>query len=68
MQPNLEISHKVDREKKWYRALFFWQDRLVGGLMLGKGNRAGKRKYVEAIKSKQRFPKPEWEAMLDWTA
>jgi NAD(P)H-nitrite reductase large subunit len=68
LQPNLEIARKVDREKKWYRALFFWQDRLVGGLMLGKGNRAGKRKYVEAIKGKQRFPKPEWEAMLDWTA
>jgi NAD(P)H-nitrite reductase large subunit len=68
LQPNLEIARKVDREKKWYRALFFWEDRLVGGLMLGKGNRAGKRKYVEAIKSKQRFPKPDWEAMLDWTA
>jgi len=68
LQPALEIARKVDLEKKWYRALFFWEDRLVGGLMLGKGNRAGKRKYVEAIKSKQRFPKPEWHAMLDWTA
>ncbi len=68
LQPDLEIARKIDREKKWYRALFFWQDRLVGGLMLGKGNRAGKRKYVEAIKSKQRFPKPQWNAMLDWTA
>ncbi len=68
LRADLEIARKVDREKKWYRALFFWEDRLVGGLMLGKGNRAGKRKYVEAIKSKQRFPKPEWNAMLDWTA
>lgn len=68
LRQDLEIRRKVDREKKWYRALFFWEDRLVGGLMLGKGNRAGKRKYVEAIKSKQRFPKPEWEAMLEWTA
>lgn len=68
LRADLEIARKVDREKKWYRALFFWEERLVGGLMLGKGNRAGKRKYVEAIKSKQRFPKPEWEAMLDWTA
>jgi NAD(P)H-nitrite reductase large subunit len=68
LRPDLEIARKIDREKKWYRALFFWEDRLVGGLMLGKGNRAGKRKYVEAIKSKQRFPKPEWNAMLDWTA
>jgi hypothetical protein len=34
---------------------------------MGKGNRSGKRKYLEAIKSKQRFPKPEWKAMLEWT-
>ena len=68
LQPELETARKIDREKNWYRALFFWQDRLVGGIMLGKGNRAGKRKYVEAIKSKERFPKPQWEAMLDWTA
>lgn len=68
LQPDLESVRTVDREKKWYRALFFWEDRLVGGLMLGKGNRAGKRKYVEAIKSKTRFPKPEWHAMLEWTA
>jgi NAD(P)H-nitrite reductase large subunit len=68
LRPDLEMVRKVDTEKKWYRALYFWQDRLVGGLMLGKGNRAGKRKYVEAIKSKQAFPKLEWKAMLDWTA
>ena len=68
LRPDLEIARKIDREKKWYRALFFWEDRLVGGLMLGKGNRAGKRKYVEAIKSKERFPKPEWKTMLEWTA
>jgi NAD(P)H-nitrite reductase large subunit len=68
LQPELEVARKIDSEKRWYRALFFWQDRLVGGIMLGKGNRAGKRKYVEAIKSKETFPKPQWEAMLDWTA
>ena len=68
LRPDLEAIFKVDRDKKWYRALFFWEDRLVGGLMLGKGNRAGKRKYAEAIKAKQRVPKPEWKAMLDWTA
>jgi NAD(P)H-nitrite reductase large subunit len=68
LRPDLEMVRKVDTEKKWYRALYFWQDRLVGGLMLGKGNRAGKRKYVEAIKSKQAFPKPERKSMLDWTA
>jgi NAD(P)H-nitrite reductase large subunit len=68
LQPEIQLVRKVDSEKGWYRALFFWNDRLVGGIMLGKGNRAGKRKYVEAIKSKEAFPKPQWEAMLDWTA
>ena len=55
LRADLEIARNIDREKKWYRALFFWQDRLVGGLMLGKGNRSGKRKYVEAIKSNSAF-------------
>jgi len=66
-RPDLETVFSVDREKKWYRALYFWEDRLVGGLFLGKGNRSGKRKYVDAIKSKHRFPKPEWKTMLEWT-
>jgi len=68
LQPEIETAYKIDAEKQWYRALYFWQDRLVGGLMLGKGNRAGKRKYVEAIKAKEHYPKPEWDALLDWTA
>ena len=68
LAPELETTRKVDHDKGWYRALYFWQERLVGGVMLGKGNRAGKRKYVEAIKSKERFPKPTWPSMLDWTA
>jgi NAD(P)H-nitrite reductase large subunit len=68
LQPEIEVARTIDREKRWYRALFFWQDRLVGGIMLGKGNRAGKRKYIEAIKSKERFPKPQRQSMLEWTA
>ncbi|MBV9646064.1 MAG: FAD-dependent oxidoreductase [Candidatus Eremiobacteraeota bacterium] len=65
---DLETVRKIDREKGWYRALFFWKNRLAGGVLIGKGNRAGKRKYVEAIKSKVEFPPNEWESMLDWTA
>lgn len=64
---DIETIFSVDSEKKWYRALYFWEDRLVGGCFMGKGNRSGKRKYVETIKSKERFPKPQWKAMLDWT-
>ncbi len=64
---DIETVFMVDNEKKWYRALYFWEDRLVGGLFMGKGNRSGKRKYVDTIKSKERFPKPQWKTMLDWT-
>ncbi|MBV9270240.1 MAG: NAD(P)/FAD-dependent oxidoreductase [Candidatus Eremiobacteraeota bacterium] len=64
---DLETVYHVDPEKKWYRALYFWDGRVVGGVLLGKGNRSGKRRYVEAIKSKQRFPQAERRELLDWT-
>jgi NAD(P)H-nitrite reductase large subunit len=65
---DLDMVRKIDREKKHYRALFFWQNRLAGVVMIGKGNRAGKRRYLEAIKAKHSFAPDEWEPMLDWTA
>jgi 3-phenylpropionate/trans-cinnamate dioxygenase ferredoxin reductase subunit len=67
-RPDLDLVRKIDREKKWYRGLYFHEGRLAGVVMMGKGNRAGKRKYVDAIKSKQAFAPDEWEAMLDWSA
>jgi NAD(P)H-nitrite reductase large subunit len=66
--PDLEIVRKIDKENKHYRALFFRRNRLAGCVMIGKGNRAGKRKYLEAIKSKTTFAPGERESMLDWTA
>ena len=65
---DLETLRKIDREKKHYRALFFLQDRLAGVVMIGKGNRAGKRRYLDAIKSKASIAPSEREALLDWTA
>ncbi|MBC5816002.1 MAG: FAD-dependent oxidoreductase [Candidatus Eremiobacteraeota bacterium] len=65
---DLDTVTKVDTAAKHYRALYFLKGRLVGGLLLGKGNRAGKRKYVEAIKGKVAYPENEWKSMLDWTA
>jgi hypothetical protein len=59
---------KVDRDENHYRALFFWKNRLAGCVMMGKGNRAGKRKYLDAIKAKTEFAPSEWETLLDWTA
>ncbi len=65
---DLTVVRKYDHDQKHYRALFMHGERLVGGLLIGKGNRAGKRKYVEAIKTKATFPKSEHESLLDWTA
>ncbi|MGH7709339.1 MAG: NAD(P)/FAD-dependent oxidoreductase [Vulcanimicrobiaceae bacterium] len=65
---DLDAVYKIDRELKHYRALYFWKHRLVGGVLIGKGNRAGKRKYIEAIKAKQAFAPDEWAPLLDWTA
>jgi NAD(P)H-nitrite reductase large subunit len=65
---DLDMVRKIDREKKHYRALFFWKNRLAGVVMIGKGNRAGKRKYLDAIKTKTTFLPSEWESLLDWTA
>lgn len=65
---DLEMVRTIDAERKHYRALYFHQDRLVGGVLIGKGNRAGKRKYLEAIKNKDRYPKTDWPAILQWTA
>ena len=65
---DLETVRKIDRQKGWYRALFFWKDRLVGGVLIGKGNRAGKKRYVEAIKARATFEPSAWESLLDWTA
>lgn len=58
----------VDREKKWYRALFFHEERLVGGLLIGKGNRAGKRRYLEAIKGRTPIVEGERSSLLNWHA
>ena len=65
---DLDMVRKIDRDKKHYRALFFWRNRLAGVVMIGKGNRAGKRKYLDAIKTKATFAPAEWESLLDWTA
>ena len=65
---DLETVRHIDREKKHYRALFFWKNRLAGCVMIGKGNRAGKRKYLDAIKTKTEFAPSDREALLQWTA
>ncbi|HEX3550922.1 MAG TPA: FAD-dependent oxidoreductase [Candidatus Elarobacter sp.] len=65
---DIETEMHVDRDKGWYRALYFLDNRFVGAVLIGKGNRAGKRRYLEAIKTKATFPKHERRALLEWTA
>lgn len=67
-RPEIETETHVDRERGWYRALYFLEGRFVGATLIGKGNRAGKRRYLEAIKTKARFDKHERRALLEWTA
>ena len=65
---DLTMVRSIEPAKKWYRALWFREDRLVGGLLIGKGNRAGKRRYVDAIKAKTPIPESEHESLLHWLA
>jgi NAD(P)H-nitrite reductase large subunit len=65
---DIETESNTDADKGWYRALYFLDDRFVGAVLIGKGNRAGKRRYLDAIKTKARFPKTERRALFDWTA
>jgi len=65
---DIETEMNLDKDKCWYRALYFLEDRLVGAVLIGKGNRAGKRRYLEAIKTKARFPKHQRRELFDWTA
>jgi NAD(P)H-nitrite reductase large subunit len=65
---DLTMVRSIEPEKKWYRALWFRDDHLVGGLLIGKGNRAGKRRYLEAIKAKTPFAESERETLLHWLA
>lgn len=65
---DLEMVRSVDQEKQWYRALWFREDHLVGAMLMGKGNRAGKRRYLDAIKQKTVFAKSERHALLEWHA
>jgi NAD(P)H-nitrite reductase large subunit len=65
---DLEAETAVDPEKRWYRALYFRDEQFVGAVIIGKGNRAGKKRYVDAIKSKTPISRTERRAMLEWHA
>jgi 3-phenylpropionate/trans-cinnamate dioxygenase ferredoxin reductase subunit len=62
VQPDLESVRTYSFEEKFYRKLFFKDDRLVGAIMIGPPK--GRKKLIEIMRSRQRIDRPKQE-MLD---
>ncbi|MDE2573077.1 MAG: NAD(P)/FAD-dependent oxidoreductase [bacterium] len=67
-QPAVETEREFDIEGRSYRCLHFHGDRLVGGVLLGKKNRAGLKKYLELMKAGGAVNGQDRRAMLAWRA
>src|SRR4030088_364354 len=61
VQPNLESVRTYSFEEKFYRKLFFHQDRLVGAIMIGPPK--GRKKLIEIMRSRQRIERPRQELL-----
>ncbi|MEO8745790.1 MAG: FAD-dependent oxidoreductase [Candidatus Dormiibacterota bacterium] len=64
VQPDLESVRTYSLEEKFYRKLFFKDDRLVGAIMIGPPK--GRKKLIEIMRSRQRIERPRHE-LLDPT-
>ena len=64
VQPDLESVRTFSFEEKFYRKLFFKEDRLVGAIMIGPPK--GRKKLIEIMRSRQRIERPRQE-LLDPT-
>src|SRR6266446_2611121 len=62
VQPGLESVRTFSFEEKFYRKLFFKDDRLVGAIMIGPPK--GRKKLIEIMRSRQKIERPRQE-MLD---
>jgi NAD(P)H-nitrite reductase large subunit len=62
VQPDLESVRTFSFEEKFYRKLFFKDDRLVGAIMIGPPK--GRKKLIEIMRSRQRIERPK-EELLD---
>jgi len=62
VQPNLESVRTYSFEEKYYRKLFFKDDRLVGAIMIGPPK--GRKKLIEIMRSRQKIERPK-EDLLD---
>jgi 3-phenylpropionate/trans-cinnamate dioxygenase ferredoxin reductase subunit len=61
VQPDLEAVRTYSFEEKFYRKLFFKDDRLVGAIMIGPPK--GRKKLIEIMRSRQRIERPKAELL-----
>jgi 3-phenylpropionate/trans-cinnamate dioxygenase ferredoxin reductase subunit len=61
VQPNLESVRTYSFEEKFYRKLFFKDDRLVGAIMIGPPK--GRKKLIEIMRSRQKIERPKQELL-----
>jgi NAD(P)H-nitrite reductase large subunit len=64
VQPDLESVRTYDFDEKFYRKLFFKDDRLVGAIMIGPPK--GRKKLIEIMRSRNVIERPK-EELLDPT-
>jgi NAD(P)H-nitrite reductase large subunit len=64
VQPDLKSVRTYDFDAKFYRKLFFKDDRLVGAIMIGPPK--GRKKLIEIMRSRQVIERPK-EELLDPT-
>ena len=61
VQPGLESVRTYSLDEKFYRKLFFKDDRLVGAIMIGPPK--GRKKLIEIMRSRQRIERPKQELL-----
>ena len=62
VQPGLDSVRTFSFEEKFFRKLFFYEDRLVGAIMIGPPK--GRKKLIEIMRSRQKIERPK-EELLD---
>jgi len=61
VQPDLESVRTFSLEEKFYRKLFFKDDRLVGAIMIGPPK--GRKKLIEIMRARRRIERPKQELL-----
>ncbi|HEY1419080.1 MAG TPA: FAD-dependent oxidoreductase [Candidatus Dormibacteraeota bacterium] len=61
VQPDLESVRTFSFEEKFYRKLFFKDDRLVGAIMIGPPK--GRKKLIEIMRSRQLIERPKQDLL-----